>query len=125
MQFWPPAEIEAYFSRVEHGKLIVLDLDGLAGRPNAWQQWANASRPAISCLLDNFGGTRAFEGPLQQAAHEPLADLHAAPAGAIAGIGWAPEDTHANPIVWQLLSEAAWRGPDLAIGDVAAWVDAW
>jgi alpha-N-acetylglucosaminidase len=126
VQFWPAEAVRSYWSTVPEGGLIVLDLDGAASS-TSWQQWTNVSRPVISCVLDNFGGTRALEGPLGSVASQALRNQAAAPAGLITGIGWAPEDTHSNPIIWQMIGEAAWRGPQLAINDndLSAWVDGW
>ena len=125
LQFWPADALRSYWSDVPEGRLLVLDLDGAASA-TSWQQWTNLSRPVISCILDNFGGTRALEGPIGAVATQALRNQAAAPtAEMIAGIGWAPEDTHSNPIVWQVLSEAAWRGPKLAISDLESWVSGW
>jgi alpha-N-acetylglucosaminidase len=65
IQFWSPGALAAYWSAVPPHNLVVLDLDG-AGSATSWIAYANISRPVISALLDNFGGERAFEGPLGQ-----------------------------------------------------------
>ncbi|GAM25850.1 hypothetical protein SAMD00019534_090250 [Acytostelium subglobosum LB1] len=110
--WWKPAQTQAFLSGVPVGSLLVLDL------------WAEV-RPAwnltdqfyghywIWCMLHNFGGRPGMYGELPTIATAPIAAREVAPK--MIGTGLTPEAIEQNVIMYDLMSEMAWRqtAPDL------------
>lgn len=72
----------------------------------------------VWCMLKNYGGNPSMDGKLQQMAD----DIPAAFANSehMKGIGFISEATYDNPVVYELLFEAAWSEEAI---DVEKWLD--
>ena len=70
-----------------------------------------------------MGGRRALTGRLHTIASQSLANVAKVGPQLLAGIGWNPEDLHANPVKWQLFGEVGWRDSSHAIADIGSWID--
>lgn len=82
--------------------------NGYDGTPWAW------------CFLYNFGGNLALEGNPVKLATDFGAALKDPGRGKLEGTALVPEGSQTNPLMYELMTEMAWRGaPD----DVPAWVN--
>ena len=103
--------------RAEH--ILILDLASLA-KPKwtdekTWDGVEFGSTPWIYCNLDNYGGRTGMHGKLQKMTE--LMDEARRKANCMWGIGITPEGTNANPVVFDLFWEMAWRDscPDIEV----------
>lgn len=110
--FWKEPQIRAVLSGVPSGHLLLLDL--YADRFPQWKRTeAFYGHPFIWCCLHNFGGNLEMHGNMPELAK----GLHEAQnAGTdVVGVGMCPEGIEQNPVVYELVSETAFRSdvPDL------------
>ncbi|OMO77565.1 Alpha-N-acetylglucosaminidase [Corchorus capsularis] len=95
--FWRPPQMKALLHSVPLGKLVVLDL----------------------CMLHNFAGNHEMYGVLDSIASGPIEAL-TSENSTMVGIGLSMEGIEQNPIVYDLMSEMAFRHKKV---DVKAWID--
>lgn len=106
--FWDAASTRALLSRVPDDRMIILDLaneefhgwkvhKGFYGK-----QW-------IYSIIHNFGGNNPLRGNLPFVASDPAAMLQDGSAGHLVGYGLAPEGIENNEVVYELLTDMAWR----------------
>eukprot|EP00051_Salpingoeca_urceolata_P003197 m.55917 g.55917 ORF g.55917 m.55917 type:complete len:877 (-) comp12565_c0_seq1:58-2688(-) len=116
---WPTPELDAYFSKVPEGRLLVLDL-GCASSSSSFSKFTkdiNPPRPVICGLLSNMGGERALDFgtvsvlPNRTASNVVAAGTHHGQA-LLAGSGANPEAFEANPAKWHIMGEIGWRALD-------------
>lgn len=122
LQGWwsnPMKEVLDGFGALKKDHVIILDLAALANPKwtdkKIWDGVEFGSTPWIYCSLDNYGGRTGMHGKLKK-----MADLMTAArktAKCMKGIGITPEGTNANPIVFDLFWEMAWRpeAPDMRL----------
>ncbi len=107
-------------NRAEH--IMILDLASLANPrwtdETTWDGREFGKTPWIYCILDNYGGRAGMHGKLREMAS--LMDSAKKSAEIMAGIGITPEGTFANPIVYDLFWEMAWRNE---APDIDEWVN--
>ncbi|BDA50506.1 Alpha-N-acetylglucosaminidase [Coccomyxa sp. Obi] len=100
-EFWQPPQIEALVSGVPRDALILLDLyaevSPLWKRTNSFY-----GAPFIYCMLHNFGGNIEMYG--------------------LVGIGMCPEGIEQNPVMYDLMSEWAFRRETV---EVDGWIAAY
>ncbi|EFA74836.1 alpha-N-acetylglucosaminidase [Heterostelium album PN500] len=116
-EFWQPPQIEAFLSGVPIGKMIVLDL--WADVDAGWKitnyfyghNW-------IWCMLHNFGGRSGMYGKIPFISTNPIEARSLSPN--MVGTGLTPEAIEQNVIVYDLMSEMAWRSTP---PDLKEWVD--
>ncbi|GMH42712.1 hypothetical protein BSKO_10631 [Bryopsis sp. KO-2023] len=111
-QFWNPPQIQGVLKGVPQGHLLLLDLFA-----EQYPQWKSTNsfygRPFIWCMLHNFGGNHDMHGPAPQVAQGPPDAI--ASDSSIVGVGMTPEGLEHNPVMFELMSEMAFRekAPDL------------
>uniref|UniRef100_A0A3B5A2Z6 Alpha-N-acetylglucosaminidase n=2 Tax=Stegastes partitus TaxID=144197 RepID=A0A3B5A2Z6_9TELE len=105
--FWKPPQIQAFLHGVPLGRMIVLDL---FAETEPIYSYTNSfyGQPFIWCMLHNFGGNSGFFGTVESINSGPFKALHF-PNSTMVGIGMTPEGIEQNPVIYELMSELAWR----------------
>uniref|UniRef100_A0A3B4B3N2 Alpha-N-acetylglucosaminidase n=1 Tax=Periophthalmus magnuspinnatus TaxID=409849 RepID=A0A3B4B3N2_9GOBI len=115
--FWKPAQIQALLHGVPLGRMIVLDLFAETEPIFSYTQ-SFYGQPFIWCMLHNFGGNTGFFGTVESINSGPFKALHF-PNSTMVGTGMTPEGIEQNPVVYELMSELAWRKEPV---NLAKWV---
>lgn len=106
--FWKPPQMKALLHSVPSGKMIVLDL--FAEVKPIWQRSEQFyGTPYIWCMLHNFGGNIEMYGLLDTIASGPV-DSRISQNSTMVGVGMCMEGIEHNPVVYELMSEMAFRG---------------
>ena len=92
---------------------IHYDLRGYRDRPRLKMNWdkfpAFGGQPWIWSVIPNMGGNTLLSGYLEYYANGHLEALASPNRGALVGHGMAPEGIENNEVLFELLSEGAWR----------------
>ncbi|KAK9128725.1 hypothetical protein Syun_017522 [Stephania yunnanensis] len=105
--FWKPPQMEALLHSVPFGKMIVLDL--FAEVKPIWEVSSQFyGTPYIWCMLHNFGGNIEMYGLLDVISSGPI-DARVSQNSTMVGVGLCMEGIEQNPIVYELMSEMAFR----------------
>ncbi|CAM8912675.1 unnamed protein product [Rhodiola kirilowii] len=116
--FWQPPQMKALLHSVPIGRLVVLDLFA-EGRPI----WRTSEQfygvPYIWCMLHNFAGNIEMYGILDAVSAGPV-DARTSKNSTMVGVGMSMEGIEQNPLVYDLMSEMAFRHEKI---DVKTWVD--
>lgn len=105
--FWKPAQIRALLHGVPLGRMIVLDLFAET-EPMFSSTESFYGQPFIWCMLHNFGGNSGLFGTVDSINSGPFKAIQF-PNSTLVGLGIAPEGIGQNPVVYELMSELAWR----------------
>eukprot|EP01052_Picozoa_sp_SAG31_P000665 SAG31_NODE_19_length_35031_cov_42.510707_16_plen_943_part_00 len=125
LNHWDASKLDAYFADVPKDGLLGLDL-GCATSNSSFLKFTTAlspARPVICGLLDDMGGRRSLSGNLHVLANQTIANVQSVGPALLTGVGWNPEDLHANPVKWQMLGEVGWRDDTNLITDIGQWID--
>ncbi|KAL0357556.1 UNVERIFIED_CONTAM: Alpha-N-acetylglucosaminidase [Sesamum calycinum] len=113
--FWKPPQMKALLHSVPVGKLVVLDLYA-----EVKPVWATSEQfygvPYIWCMLHNFAGNIEMYGIVDSVGSGPI-DARLSPNSTMAsllnqthvGVGMSMEGIEQNPVVYDLMSEMAFR----------------
>ncbi|XP_035260693.1 alpha-N-acetylglucosaminidase [Anguilla anguilla] len=112
--FWKPAQIKALLHGVPIGRMIVLDLFAETA-PAFSSTQSFYGQPFIWCMLHNFGGNSGLFGTVESINMGPFEALQY-PNSTLVGLGMAPEGIEQNPVVYELMSELAWRKEPVNLG---------
>ncbi|KAL2478430.1 alpha-N-acetylglucosaminidase family/NAGLU family [Forsythia ovata] len=105
----------ALLHSVPFGKMIVLDL--FADVKPIWKSSSQFyGTPYIWCMLHNFGGNIEMYGILDAVASGPI-DAGISKNSTMIGVGMCMEGIEQNPIVYELMSEMAFRSDALQLED--------
>ncbi|KAL2078471.1 hypothetical protein ACEWY4_026156 [Coilia grayii] len=116
-EFWKPAQVKALLHGVPLGRMIVLDLFAESMPAFAFTE-SFYGQPFIWCMLHNFGGNNGMFGTVEQVNLGPFEALRF-PNSTLVGLGMTPEGIEQNPVVYELMSEIAWRKEPV---NLAKWV---
>uniref|UniRef100_A0A3P9L627 Alpha-N-acetylglucosaminidase n=1 Tax=Oryzias latipes TaxID=8090 RepID=A0A3P9L627_ORYLA len=105
--FWKPPQIRALLHGVPLGRMIVLDLFAETEPVFSYTE-SFYGQPFIWCMLHNFGGNNGFFGTVESINSGPFKALNFKNSTMV-GIGMTPEGIHQNPVIYELMSELAWR----------------
>lgn len=106
-EFWKPPQMKALLHSVPHGKMIVLDL--FADVKPIWEMSSQFyGIPYIWCMLHNFGGNVEMYGILDSISSGPV-DARISENSTMVGVGMCMEGIEQNPVVYELMSEMAFR----------------
>lgn len=105
--FWRPPQIKALLGGVPLGRMIVLDLFA-ESHPMYSSTQSFYGQPFIWCMLHNFGGNSGLFGTVESINRGPFEAL-SFPNSTMVGTGLTPEGIEQNPVVYELMSELAWR----------------
>ncbi|XP_075094105.1 alpha-N-acetylglucosaminidase isoform X3 [Nicotiana tabacum] len=118
-KYWKPPQMEVQFCRkallhsVPRGKMIVLDL--FADVKPIWKSSSQFyGTPYIWCMLHNFGGNIEMYGVLDAVASGPI-DARTSENSTMVGVGMCMEGIEHNPVVYELMSEMAFRGDNFQL----------
>ncbi|KAF8403783.1 hypothetical protein HHK36_011889 [Tetracentron sinense] len=105
--FWKPPQMKALLHSVPFGKMIVLDL--FADVKPIWETSSQFyGTPYVWCLLHNFGGNIEMYGLLDAISSGPV-DARISKNTTMVGVGMCMEGIEQNPVVYELMSEMAFR----------------
>ncbi|XP_078170711.1 alpha-N-acetylglucosaminidase family / NAGLU family [Carex rostrata] len=105
--FWKPPQMKALLHSVPIGKMIVLDL--FADVKPIWKQSSQFyGVPYVWCMLHNFGGNIEMYGILDAISSGPI-DARRSSNSTMVGVGMCMEGIEHNPVVFELMSEMAFR----------------
>eukprot|EP00268_Persea_americana_P003409 TRINITY_DN11036_c0_g1_i2.p1 TRINITY_DN11036_c0_g1~~TRINITY_DN11036_c0_g1_i2.p1 ORF type:complete len:807 (+),score=156.57 TRINITY_DN11036_c0_g1_i2:225-2645(+) len=116
--FWRPPQMKALLHSVPIGRMVVLDLFA-----EVKPIWISSEQfygiPYIWCMLHNFAGNIEMYGILDAIASGPI-DAHTSENSTMVGVGMCMEGIEQNPVVYDLMSEMAFRHTKV---DVKMWID--
>uniref|UniRef100_A0A0E0G1Q3 Alpha-N-acetylglucosaminidase n=1 Tax=Oryza nivara TaxID=4536 RepID=A0A0E0G1Q3_ORYNI len=113
--FWKEPQMKALLHSVPTGKMIVLDL--FADVKPIWQMSSQFyGVPYIWCMLHNFGGNIEMYGILDSIASGPI-DARTSHNSTMVGVGMCMEGIEHNPVVYELMSEMAFRSQKVEVED--------
>ncbi|KAK2440253.1 alpha-N-acetylglucosaminidase [Trifolium repens] len=113
--FWKPPQMKALLQSVPSGKMIVLDL--FADVKPIWKtSFQFYGTPYIWCMLHNFGGNIEMYGVLDSIGSGPV-DARVSANSTMVGVGMCMEGIEHNPIVYELMSEMAFRKEKVKINE--------
>ncbi|XP_051133048.1 alpha-N-acetylglucosaminidase-like [Andrographis paniculata] len=116
--FWKPSQMKALLHSVPVGKMVVLDL--YAEVSPVWETSEQFyGVPYIWCMLHNFAGNIEMYGIIDSVGSGPI-DARLSPNSTMVGVGMSMEAIEQNPIVYDLMSEMAFRQDKV---DVKNWID--
>ncbi|KAL9226459.1 hypothetical protein vseg_002270 [Gypsophila vaccaria] len=116
-KFWKPPQMEALLHSVPYGKMIVLDL--FADVKPVWKTSSQFyGTPYVWCMLHNFGGNIEMYGVLDSISSGPI-DARLSQNSTMIGVGMCMEGIEHNPVVYELMSEMAYRNEKV---QPAEWV---
>ncbi|KAH7527885.1 hypothetical protein FEM48_Zijuj05G0013900 [Ziziphus jujuba var. spinosa] len=111
--FWKPPQMKALLHSIPFGKMIVLDLFA-----DVHPIWESSSQfygtPYVWCLLHNFGGNLEMYGILDAIAAGPV-DARVSKNSTMVGVGMCMEGIEQNPVVYELMSEMAFRSEKVQV----------
>uniref|UniRef100_A0A5B7BUQ6 Alpha-N-acetylglucosaminidase n=1 Tax=Davidia involucrata TaxID=16924 RepID=A0A5B7BUQ6_DAVIN len=111
--FWKPPQMKALLHSVPFGKMIVLDL--FADVKPIWKTSSQFyGTPYIWCMLHNFGGNIEMYGILDAIASGPV-DARVSENSTMVGVGMCMEGIEQNPVVYELMSEMAFRSDKVQV----------
>ncbi|KAF9586962.1 hypothetical protein IFM89_039834 [Coptis chinensis] len=106
-EFWKPPQMRALLHSVPFGKMIVLDLSAEV-RP-IWEKSSQFyGTPYVWCILHNFGGNIEMYGILDVISSGPV-EARISQNSTMVGVGMCMEGIEQNPVVFELMSEMAFR----------------
>ncbi|XP_048134579.1 alpha-N-acetylglucosaminidase isoform X2 [Rhodamnia argentea] len=112
--------MQALLHSVPIGKMIVLDL--FADVKPIWETSAQFyGTPYVWCLLHNFGGNIEMYGVLDAISSGPV-DARISDNSTMVGVGMCMEGIEQNPVVYELMSEMAFRSEKVL---AAEWLKAY
>ncbi|KAK1293341.1 hypothetical protein QJS10_CPB17g00626 [Acorus calamus] len=115
--FWRPPQMKALLHSVPIGRLVVLDL--FAEVKPVWltsEQFYGV--PYIWCMLHNFAANIEMYGILDAIASGPI-EAKNSDNSTMVGVGMCMEGVEQNPVVYDLMSEMAFRNEKI---DVKEWI---
>ncbi|KAM7263511.1 hypothetical protein ACFE04_001194 [Oxalis oulophora] len=112
-EFWKPPQTKALLHSVPLGKMIVLDLFA-----DVHPIWKTSSHfygvPYVWCMLHNFGGNIEMYGILDAISSGPV-EARTSKNSTMVGVGMCMEGIEHNPVVYELMSEMAFRNEKVKV----------
>nr|CAH7743488.1 unnamed protein product [Callosobruchus chinensis] len=105
--FWTKERAKALLTSVQKGKMIVLDLQS-EQYPQYDRLEQYFGQPYIWCMLHNFGGTLGMYGSFD-IINERVIKARKANSSTMIGTGLTPEGINQNYVIYDAMTEAAWR----------------
>ncbi len=122
---WDERTLAALLSRVPDERMLLLDLAADYNR-HFWKNGYNFERHRgfgntqwVYSVIPNMGGKTGLTGVLEFYANGHLDALRSPHRGNLVGIGMAPEGLENNEVIYELMSDAAWRSNQV---DLDRWL---
>ncbi|CAH1159553.1 unnamed protein product [Phaedon cochleariae] len=107
-EYWrDPEKVETFITSVPRGKMIILDLQS-EQFPQYQRLQQYFGQPYIWCMLHDFGGTLGMFGSVS-IINENVIKARNEPNSTMIGTGLTPEGINQNYVVYDLMTESAWR----------------
>lgn len=123
---WNADSLQALLRKVPDDKVLLLDLAADYNR-HFWRNGMNwevfkgfFNKPWVYSVVPNMGGKSAMTGPLEFYANGHLEALNSPLRGRLAGLGMAPEGVENNDVLYELITDAGWKGTRT---DLTEWLD--
>jgi alpha-N-acetylglucosaminidase len=117
--FWDKKSASALLSKVPDNRMIIIDL-----ADEIFQGWKKHDsfygKKWIYSIIHNFGGHNNLFGDLKFIAEDPFVVLNDSDKGKLIGYGLSPEGIKNNEVVYELLTDAAWRNKEI---DINEWLE--
>ena len=113
-KFWDKTAVESLLSRVPNDKMLIIDLanESFSG----WKKHDGFyGKPWIYSTIHNYGGNSQLGGNLPFFASDAPKMLANPKKGNMVGFGISPEGIENNEVVYELLSQMAWRNKEVNI----------
>uniref|UniRef100_A0A672S4B0 N-acetyl-alpha-glucosaminidase n=1 Tax=Sinocyclocheilus grahami TaxID=75366 RepID=A0A672S4B0_SINGR len=110
-------QVKALLHGVPLGRMIVLDLFA-ESMPVYSSTNSFYGQPFIWCMLHNFGGSSGLFGTVESINSGPFNAI-CFPNSTLVGLGLTPEGIEQNPVIYELMSELAWRKEPI---NLSKWV---
>ncbi|CAL2082808.1 Glycoside hydrolase, family GH89 lipoprotein precursor. Probable alpha-N-acetylglucosaminidase [Tenacibaculum sp. 190524A02b] len=113
--FWTPERLKALVSEVPDDKLLILDLANEYNHdfwkiPPSWKMYDGFfNKKWIYSFIPNMGAKIPLNGKLNTYASIPFDALNYKNKKNLIGFGFAPEGIENNELIYELLSDVAWR----------------
>lgn len=112
---WNADTLKALLSKVPDNKMLLLDLAADYNK-TFWRNGMNwdvfkgfFNKPWVHSVVPNMGGKCAMTGVLDLYANGHLEALNSSSKGRLAGMGIALEGIENNDVIYELVTDAAWR----------------
>jgi alpha-N-acetylglucosaminidase len=115
-KFWTQPRIEAFLDAIPDERMAILDL--FCESTPMWQATESfCGKPWLWCNVQTFGRAVLLGGPLDRN-NRGLFDARRDPqSGRLVGLGFVNEGLCYNPVVYDLMFEAAWRSEPVELND--------
>jgi alpha-N-acetylglucosaminidase len=124
--FWTPERLKALLSGVPDDKLLILDMANEYNRvwwkcDPSWKMYDGFfGKKWIYSFIPNMGGKTPYNGRLDLYAGMSTEALQYDGKKNLVGFGFAPEGIENNEIIYELLSDMAWRTQP---ADLNSWIE--
>ena len=116
--FWTQPRFRAFLDAVDDRRMLLLDL--YCEQTPMWNQTeAFCGKPWLRCNIQSFGGAVHLGGNLDGNNAGLWAARRDPKCGRLVGLGFVNEALDVNPVVYDLMFEAAWRDAPV---DLGAWI---
>ena len=106
--FWQPPQNKALLGAVPDDRLILLDLH--CESSPAWTRTESFyGKPWVWCIIQSFGAQVSLHAGLPQISKNLQAAISSPQRGRLSGVGLIMEGFGYNPVVFDLVTEMAWR----------------
>lgn len=112
---WNADTLKALLSKVPDDKMLLLDLAADYNK-TFWRNGMNwdvfkgfFNKPWVYSVVPNMGGKCAMTGVMDFYANGHLEALNSSSRGRLSGMGMAPEGIENNDVIYELVTDAAWR----------------
>ncbi len=126
---WDERSLAALIERVPDDKMLLLDMAVDYNR-HFWHNGNNYNmhkgfygKQWVYSVIPNMGGKTGMTGHLEFYANGHLDALASPNRGNLAGIGMAPEGVENNEVIYELMTDAAWRSTAVNLKDWLAQYD--
>jgi alpha-N-acetylglucosaminidase len=120
---WHPDTVAALLSKVPDDKMLILD-EACDYNGVYWKNGMNWSlfhgfynKPWVYGVIPNMGGKTPWNGVLDFYATDSAKALASPLKGRLAGLGFAPEGIENNDVIYEMLSDLAWRDGPIQLDD--------
>lgn len=125
---WNPQNVKALLSKVPDDRMLILD-EACDYNGVFWKNGMNWSlfnafdnKPWVYGVIPNMGGKTALTGVLDFYATDSCKALVSEKRGHLVGLGFAPEGIENNEVIYELMSDMAWRTEPIKLDD---WIPAY
>jgi len=117
--FWDKASVQALLQKVPDDRMIIIDLAN--ERFSGWKAHdAFYGKKWIYSIIHNFGGRNRMFGDIEAYSRDFAHALNDPKRGKLIGFGLSPEGIENNEVIYELLTDAAWRHEAI---DVSSWIE--